>query len=141
MIAAIVLEPGPTDAVAARSGVPARKVIAALSRLEAAGVAGRDPTGAWEFDIGALRETARATRPDPAAPANTPAEAVLRSFVVDGRLVQIPAVRSKRLVVLDHLAAEFEPGESCQDRQVNDILRAGMTTLPRCGATSSTRRS
>jgi hypothetical protein len=48
---------------------------------------------------------------------------VLRSFIVDGRLVQIPAARSKRLVVFDRLAAEFEPGATYDERQVNDVLR------------------
>lgn len=124
VIAAVVLEPGSTEAIAARSGVPARKAIAALSRLEAAGLATRDPVGSWEFDIAALQDAVRAGRPQPGEPANTPAEAILRSFVVDGRLIQIPAVRSKRLVVLDRLASEFEPGQSYDERQVNEILRA-----------------
>lgn len=123
VIAAIVLERGSTEEIAARSGVSVRKTIASLSRLEAVGVTTRHPDGSWEFDIGALRETARAARPQPGEPANTPAEAILRSFVVDGRLIQIPASRSKRLVVLDRLAAEFEPGQSYPERRVNDILR------------------
>jgi hypothetical protein len=124
VIAALVLEPGTTDTVAARSGVPARKTIAALTRLESAGVALRDGAGTWSFDGAALRDAARSARPGPAAPATTPAEAVLRSFVVDGRLAQIPAARSKRLVVLDRLAAEFEPGATYDEKQVNDTLRA-----------------
>jgi hypothetical protein len=44
-------------------------------------------------------------------------ELVLRRFLVDGRLVAIPAQRGKRLVVLDHLASLVEdprggPGEA-----------------------------
>ena len=48
---------------------------------------------------------------------------MLRAFVRDGRLVSIPAQRSKRLVVLDMLAQEFEPGERYSERKVNAILR------------------
>jgi hypothetical protein len=47
---------------------------------------------------------------------------VLRSFVRDGRLTQIPTARSKRLVVLDRLAQEFEPGRRYPERTVNTIL-------------------
>ena len=47
---------------------------------------------------------------------------MLRSFVRDGRLVSIPAVRSKRLVVLDRLSQEFEPGKRYSEKMVNLIL-------------------
>ena len=47
---------------------------------------------------------------------------MLRSFVRVGRLTQIPTTRSKRLVVLDRLAQEFEPGRRYQERTVNTML-------------------
>ncbi|HWI05437.1 MAG TPA: DUF2087 domain-containing protein, partial [Acidimicrobiales bacterium] len=47
---------------------------------------------------------------------------VLRNYLVDGRLAQIPAQRSKRLVVLDFLAGQFEPGRTYPEEQVNYIL-------------------
>ena len=49
---------------------------------------------------------------------------VLRRFLVDGRLVAIPAQRGKRLVVLDYLAALFEPGVRYREAEVNQALRA-----------------
>ena len=49
---------------------------------------------------------------------------MLRTFVVDGRLVQFPAARSKRRVVLEHIAASFEPGVKYPERAVDAILRA-----------------
>jgi hypothetical protein len=52
------------------------------------------------------------------------AELVLRRFLVDGRLVAIPAQRGKRLVVLDHLAGLFEPGVRYREAEVNQALRA-----------------
>jgi hypothetical protein len=49
-------------------------------------------------------------------------EQVLGRFVQDGRLVLMPTKRSKRLVVLDHIAQSFEPGETYPEYLVNRIL-------------------
>jgi hypothetical protein len=49
---------------------------------------------------------------------------VLRSFIVDGRLVTIPAAGRKRRIVLEYLAAAFEPGVRYAEAQVNTVLRA-----------------
>ena len=49
-------------------------------------------------------------------------DVVLRRFVRDGRLVSIPAQRSKRLIVLDRLAQEFEVGRRYPERMVNELL-------------------
>jgi len=45
-------------------------------------------------------------------------------FLREGRLVQMPATRSKRRVVLEHIAASFEPGVRYPERAVDAILRA-----------------
>lgn len=51
-------------------------------------------------------------------------EAVLRAFIgADGRLASIPTRLSKRLVVLDHIAQEFEIGRTYPEPYVNVILR------------------
>ena len=50
---------------------------------------------------------------------------VLRNFLgADGRLHTIPSKRAKRLVVLDHLAQQFEPGRTYPEPEVNEILGA-----------------
>ena len=49
---------------------------------------------------------------------------VLRAFLEDGRLRAIPARHAKRLVVLDHLAQQFEPGCRYPETEVNRRLRA-----------------
>jgi hypothetical protein len=121
--AAIVLQPGTTDEIASSCALPARRVIAALARLDAAELARRDPDGRWVFEVARLRDVAREARPAPDHSPATPSEVILRSFVADGRLTQIPAARGKRLVVLDRLAAEFEPGRRYAEREVNDLLR------------------
>jgi hypothetical protein len=52
-------------------------------------------------------------------------EAVLRAFLADdGSLRSIPTKIRKRLVVLDRLAQEFEPGERYAETDVNNRLRA-----------------
>ena len=53
-----------------------------------------------------------------------PDEVVLQRFLVGGRLVAIPAQRSKRLIVLDHLAGLFEPGVHYTEAEVNQALAA-----------------
>ena len=50
-------------------------------------------------------------------------EAVLRAYFRGGRLVEIPAKHAKRLVVLERLALEFEPGVRYAEREVNQVLR------------------
>jgi hypothetical protein len=51
-------------------------------------------------------------------------EVVLRTFVgTDGRLITMPSKRAKRLVVLDHVAQLFEPGERYSEAEVNRRLR------------------
>ena len=47
---------------------------------------------------------------------------VFDAFVRDGRLTQIPTSRQKRLVVLDWLAQEFDPGTRYSEPMVNLIL-------------------
>lgn len=48
---------------------------------------------------------------------------MLATFIEGGRLVQIPAKRKKRLVVLRWLADHFRPAERYSEAQVNDVLR------------------
>jgi hypothetical protein len=52
-------------------------------------------------------------------------ERVLRAFLDgDGRLIRMPAKRRKQLVVLDHVARVFTPGERYPEHEVNLMLRA-----------------
>lgn len=52
-------------------------------------------------------------------------EAVLRAFLDDeGRLKRIPTKIRKRLVILDLLSQEFEPGQHYDETAVNNRLRA-----------------
>lgn len=125
--AAVVLAPAVARDVAATADVPLRKTLEALSRFEAAGLARRDDAGRWSFVTDELRAAARAGRAedDPAPPGAPGAHsAVLRAFFAGERLTQIPAARTKRLIVLDKLAGEFEPGRRYAEKEVNATLRS-----------------
>jgi hypothetical protein len=49
---------------------------------------------------------------------------IIRDFFDGPRLKQIPAQRKKRVIVLQHLAAEFDPDRSYPEREINDMLKA-----------------
>jgi hypothetical protein len=49
--------------------------------------------------------------------------AVLRTFMRDGRITSLPAKRSRRLVLLDHIAQMFEVGVRYPEGEVNRMLR------------------
>jgi hypothetical protein len=51
-------------------------------------------------------------------------QVVVERFMPDGRLIQMPAKRSRRLVVLDQVSRVFEPGHRYPEREVNVMLRA-----------------
>ena len=53
-----------------------------------------------------------------------PEDAVLRNFMRDGRIVAMPAKRSRRLILLDHVAGQFEVGVRYQEGEVNLKLRS-----------------
>lgn len=46
----------------------------------------------------------------------------LRPFVRDGRVVSIPSRHGKRLLLLDWLAQDFEPGRTYTEAMVNLVL-------------------
>ena len=129
-VAALVLGRRPASAseVAAAAGLDLRRAAKALTRLAGAGLV--DQHGdSYVLRPERFRE-ALDSLGRPEAPADVDsglgadADRVLRIFVHDGRLVQIPAVHSKRLVVLDWLARMFEPGKAYPESEVNEQLSA-----------------
>ena len=71
-----------------------------------------------------LDEVIRLPQPDLRAQVKTDAyrEKVLRIFFKHGRLKQIPAQRKKQLIILEHIAQEFEPDRAYGEMEVNHIL-------------------
>ncbi|MGC4748099.1 DUF2087 domain-containing protein [Micromonospora sp. DT201] len=121
IFAAIVLGAASAAEVAERTGLPARVVLTGVRRLTDAGlVTGAD--GALAADEASLRAAARDSRP--AEDAEPAADPVLRTFLRAGVLVGLPAQRSRRRLLLAHIAERsFEPGTRYPERAVDDALK------------------
>jgi hypothetical protein len=115
------------DDIATTAGLDHRSATDVVHRLADAGLVERGAEGEWILLESAFKQAARAAAP--ARPSTGhPDEPDDRRRILDaalrsGRLVQWPAKRSRRLVVLDHLAQRFEPGRRYTEREVNQLLR------------------
>jgi hypothetical protein len=126
VFAALVLGDQTVDQIRESTGLTTRQIVRAVTRLVDGELVVAGPDHMYfvieEAFTNAARDAAPA-RGDEHADAPAKTARVLRSFVRDGRLTSIPTQRSKRIVVLDRLAQEFEPGQHYTERQVNAILR------------------
>lgn len=115
--------------IAAHTGMDERAVLQVLATARQHGVVDV-VEGRYALDEGSLRQMAATLPGEPPAAEHigygmTEAEAtVLARFFRGDRLVELPAHRSKRLVVLQRLALEFEPGERYPEADVNARLAA-----------------
>jgi hypothetical protein len=125
--AAVVLGSRTPSEVTTATGLPARDVVRALRRLEQGGMiaaeGGKLAASVTVFKA-AIREYGPSSAPSEPLDPDQAKAAVLRAFVRDGRLVTIPAARGKRQVILEHIAACFEPGVRYPERAVDAVLRA-----------------
>ena len=126
--AALILSPATTAELVAATGLDVRAVTDAVSRLVAGGLVEQGHDGQYVLLEAAFEQAARYDAPPPAPSehADEPMEVarVLDQAFSEGRLVHLPTKRSKRLIVLDHLAQRFEPGRHYSERQVNAMLAA-----------------
>jgi hypothetical protein len=125
VVAAVELGASHVDEVAASTGLTSAQVAKALGKLLETGLIVNGDEGLRV----AGDEFQRAARQANTRPASTEfddvpddARKVLRSFVVDGRLQSIPVAVAKKMVVLDWLAQDFEPGTTYSEKMVNLIL-------------------
>lgn len=108
--------------------IPVERVRRHLTRLTATGVARlEDDRVTFRLDPETLRWAAEQVGPPRSAglalgAASEDEEAVLRAFFREGRLVEIPARESKRRIVLERIALEFEPGVRYDERTVNAVV-------------------
>ena len=127
VLAALILGASTADDVKRMTGLGTRAVVTALTRLADADLVLHDEEGRYWLVEEAFRQAvidAQSAPPtDEHAGATAESGRVLRAFVRDGRLLSIPAQRSKRLVILDLLGQDFEPGRRYPERTVNAMLR------------------
>lgn len=125
IVAALVLadEPMVASAIAERAGVSLREAVDGIDRLGGLLV---DHGAMWTLDGEVFQRAARAEAAPPAPSdfGDQPLDVarVLDVAFRDGTLVRFPTKRSKRLVVLDHLAQRFEIGQRYPEQVVNDRL-------------------
>ncbi len=128
VVAALVLGAQTIGDICARTQLPPRDVLRVLARLESAGLASADGAN-WTLHVDVLQEVVTGHRwpvqpPDEIGDELPAQAAVLRAFFRDGRLLRVPAQRTKRLVVLDKLSRDFEPGVRYAEVEVNEKLTA-----------------
>ena len=127
VVAALALGAGTIEEVADVAGLPLKDVALAARRLSRAGLVHRDGHALalhTERFGEAARSAAAMAPPEEPLSADPVEDAVLRTFLRQGRLVSIPAQLSKRRVVLEHLVRVFEPGIRYPEREVNALLAA-----------------
>jgi hypothetical protein len=101
-----------------------------LNRLIAVGVVRlNDDRRTYRLDAETLRWAAEQVGPPRDAgltlgDANEDEQMVLRTFFRGGRLTEIPTKESKRRIVLERIALEFEPGVRYDEKTVNVIVGA-----------------
>jgi hypothetical protein len=125
-----LLTRGPRTAAALREDLelPVSRLRKHLTRLTSAGVVRLEPDRrTYRLDAATLRRVAEAVGPPRDAglalgAASEDEEAVLRTFFRNGRLTEIPAKESKRRIVLERVAVEFEPGVRYDEKEVNVIV-------------------
>lgn len=117
-----------TSELAAQLQLPVPRVRKHLNRLTTTGVVRlNDDRRTYRLDTETLRWAAEQAGPSREAgltlgAANEEEAVVLRTFFRGGRLTEIPTKASKRHIVLERIAAEFEPGVRYPEKEVNVIV-------------------
>lgn len=132
VLSAVVLGARTVAEVREAAGTSPKETAVALRRLTDGGMVLEDD-GLRAASPDFFRELTRAARPEqPADGGGDRTEALLRTFVRDGRLRAVPAQFERRRVVLRHMVhGSFRPGVTYTEKQVDATLKdwcAGSTT-------------
>lgn len=136
--AAVALGAGTPAEVGERAGLSPKETALALRRLQDEDVISTGD-GGLSVAYGHFRERVRQERvsrdgqqgAEGHGSGDERTEAVLRTFVRDGRLVRLPAQWQRKVVVIRHIAERtFEPGVEYPERAVNEKLQAWCEDAP-----------
>ncbi len=128
---ALAARPATTDDLITATGLRRRVVLTAIGDLRSAGLVVADDSGVYTLDDRAMRSAAQG-----AADFEIPMDPVIGYGMTDdetqvlgrffsGRILdEIPSQRSKRLIVLQRLALEFDLGRHYTEFEVNELLGA-----------------
>ena len=124
--AALELGSSTQESVAAATGLGVPAVATALGRLVSGGLVVAGSEGGLFTLSAAFQMAAREAlhRPTSDEHNDLPAQSrkVMNTSVVEGRITQIPVQLSKRMVLLEWLAQDFEPGRRYSEKTVNLML-------------------
>jgi hypothetical protein len=128
VFAALVLGGSTLEDVRASTGLTPRRAATALARLVDGDLVVRSDQGEHvllgeAFRLAAMAAAPERPPPDPTDDVPEDDARILRRYFRGGRLTQIPSQRSRKIVILDRLAQEFDVGSRYSERQVNAILR------------------
>ena len=118
---AVVLGATTPDQIASATGLPAATVVKALQRLTKGGLITAD----LQANESAFKDAVRSARPErePLDP-DPDRDAVLKSFIRDGRLTHFPTVPAKFQIILEYIVTSFAPGRPYPEPEVNELLHA-----------------
>ncbi|ADB32526.1 conserved hypothetical protein [Kribbella flavida DSM 17836] len=123
--AAVVLGAATPEQVAAGTGLDAAVVTKALQRLMKGDLVSATAADGLRADEQAFKDAVRSGRPErEPLSADPERDAVLRSFIRDGRLTHFPTVPAKYRTVLEYLAESFEPDVGYPEAEVNRMLNS-----------------
>lgn len=117
-----------TDELMQQTGHDRRDVLEWIGLLAVEGVVAKAEQDRWHLrDEGLVAIADQLPKPAPPAPRvffgmTTEEGEVLARFTSGNRLTEIPAKRAHRLIVLERLALEFDPGRRYPEPDVNGIL-------------------
>jgi hypothetical protein len=126
VLSAVALGATTVREIAERADLTEPETARALGQLLRAGIVSQQGAG-LEVDLGAFARAAREASPERRRPelddATVEQAAVLRNFVDgEGRIRELPARAAKRELVLEYVAARFEPNREYAENEVNDVL-------------------
>lgn len=126
VFSALALGATTTGDIRQMTGLDVRTIEKSLARLVAGELVAREDSGIVRLHtedlLGLARRLGQRRNVQAEFDEDVPGAVVLSRFIRSGRLTAIPIQRSKRLIVLDYLVQDFEPGRRYAESEVNGLL-------------------